>query len=131
MIKFVICNLSFEKIMEQDITKLKILICIVGPGHERELVETLTVAGAFGFYEFRAEGMISSELLDLLGLADNKRILTVCLARIEDMPAVCAALDEKVYAKPGAGVAFVVNVDGFIGARTLLRIARSETAQLK
>ncbi|GHV01392.1 hypothetical protein FACS1894211_11030 [Clostridia bacterium] len=113
---------------DTKITKLKTLVCVVNPGKERDLVAVLTDYGAFGFYEFRAEGMVSSEILSLLGLADNKRIMFVCLARAEDMANIRAVLEREIYAKPGDGVAFVVNVDGFIGARTLYRLAREEFA---
>ena len=112
-----------------DITKLKALLCVVNPGSEHELVETLAACGAFAFYEFRAEGMVSSELLSLLGLADNKRMLTVCLARVEDIPGIRAALNERIYQKVGDGLTFVLGVDAFIGARTLYRLAKELKAE--
>jgi hypothetical protein len=111
---------------EMEITKLKMLFCVVNPGQERELIGTLADMGAFGFYEFRAEGVAKSDILNLLSLADNKRILIVCLARVEDMNNIRANLEKEVYTKPGNGLAFVTNVDGFIGARTLYRLAREE-----
>jgi hypothetical protein len=109
---------------ENEITKIKTMFCVVNPGQERDLIGVLTEHGAFGFYEFRVEGIAKPDVLSLLGLTDNKRILIVCLARAEDVGAIRAALEERVYTKPGSGIAFVVGVDGFIGARTLYRLAR-------
>lgn len=104
------------------ISKIKLLVCITEGKGERKLVDILHRNGARGIVELPGRGMASSEILQLLGLEDNERAVTLSLARVEDLDVIKAELAQNIYNKPGRGIALVLKVDGFIGVKTVFKM---------
>lgn len=96
----------------------KLLVCVVLPRLEKTLIETLTASGARYATHFVAEGSAAKEVLDLFGLADNKRSVLFAFAAAQDLEKIKAAL-HGIYCKHGAGICLVINIDAFIGVSSV------------
>ena len=110
-------------IKDIEVNKIKLMLCIAPTVEEHDLIEVLTRNGARGCVEFSAKGMASSEILNLLGLSDDVRALVLCCVREEDVPAVKDALMREIFTGHGHGIALVLRVDGFMGAKSLFRFS--------
>ncbi|MDR0856609.1 MAG: hypothetical protein LBM78_04295 [Clostridiales bacterium] len=102
----------------QTTQKFKLLLCTADAEREERLVELLGDCQCRPITILPARGGAGSDVLGLLGLEDNRRILVTSFVREEDAAAVAATLREKLYNRMGVGLAVVVDILGYLGAKT-------------
>jgi hypothetical protein len=102
--------------------RYKALIAICNPKSQEWLLERLTVMGASAINIFLASGIKKTQLLDLLGLVDNQKILIVCLIGEEVAPQMLELLKNELFTEPNTGIAFTINIDAYAGIKTMMML---------
>ena len=111
-----------------DITsaEFKILWCAVVPEFEKELMHTLVWGGAHCIAEYAARGSVSSELKQLLGIADDERFAVTAVVRAEEVESIKQKLNRTVFNEGGRGIAIVLKMDAFMGLKTAFKYIEEE-----
>ena len=101
---------------------MKAIFTIVDQSLSEKLQNTLKHAGVPFRVFLQGRGSADNELLALLGLGDNKKIISFGITHDMLIPSIYRRLDRELnLSKAGAGIAFTINVERFSG--TLQRIA--------
>lgn len=109
-----------KKFSLDQIEELKIIIIVCRPEVELQVVGRLEELGGRVLIRERGEGISKSKSLELLGLQTVEDIVILATARKEDADNLLLALDSEFnFTLPGAGLAFTIDVDGFMGAKGL------------
>lgn len=99
--------------------KLKYFIAILNPKLEERAVEIMHAHGAHGLSVMTGQGSAKSDIFELLGFEDNsKEVITGFVADTQEAEFL-KSLDGELLSERGAGVAFTINIDGFIGLKSV------------
>lgn len=99
--------------------KFKYFMAIIAPEYEERVLGFMHGHDAHGISVMSGQGSARSEFFDMLGLEDNKRqVITGFVAEFREEE-LLTALYEEFLCKHGAGIAFTVKVDGYIGLKSV------------
>lgn len=118
--------------MESVLGKCKLLILIVNHTHTERACELLIRAGVIRPTAMLARGSAQANWLEMLGLADDERVLVFGIVREERIPIVFALLfDELHLEKQGAGIAFTIPLDAHTGIKSLFKVMQKHREALE
>ena len=95
----------------------KIVVCIVPHDSGEIITNAAKQSGAGGGTILMGRGTASNNVLQLLGLGDTSKDITLNIVETDICPKVCSALQEVCLTKKAHfGVLFTIDVDGFVKA---------------
>ena len=96
--------------------QLVLLVTIVNKGKGTFFADFLQTFGANLQMSFVGSGTARGDLIELLGLKDNRRSILFSVVRAERVDAILAALEERFHTvNSGTGIAFTVPLSSVIG----------------
>lgn len=109
-----------KKFSLDEIDELKFLVVITKPEFEKTLVERIGSFGGRVFFVKKAEGVSKEKKIEMLGIQPIENVVVFSAARSEDATNILVALNSEFnFSSPGCGLGFIVDVDGFMGAKGL------------
>ena len=101
-----------------NLPRIALLGTFVGRGRERQVGEICAAQGAFYTLAAPATGTAASVVLQVLGIGDPSRTLTLRLGREPLVPSLSQELRDRLFmTQPGQGILFTVPLSG-INARS-------------
>ena len=98
----------------------KLIICIVPHGDGEFITNAAKQSGAGGGTIIMGRGTASNSVLQLLGLGDTSKDITMNIVKADIAKAVCNSIEEACNLKKAHfGVLFTIDVNGFIKAGSL------------
>lgn len=95
----------------------KIVVCIVPHDSGEIITNAAKQSGAGGGTILMGRGTASNNVLQLLGLGDTSKDITLNIVETDICPKVCSAIQEVCLTKKAHfGVLFTIDVDGFVKA---------------
>ncbi len=99
--------------------KYKYFMAIILPKDEERAVGIMQAHGAHGLLVMSGEGSAGPAIGELLGFSDNKKeIITGFVSEIQERE-LLESLYDGLLKEHGAGVAFTIRIDGFIGLKSM------------
>ena len=100
-----------------DSGRLQLLVTVVNKGKGESTADLLQAFEVNMQMSIRAEGTASTEMLEILGMDQNKKSVVISVIREEKVPEAMAALEQKfARVKDGKGIAFTLPMSSIIGA---------------
>ena len=101
-----------------NLPRIALLGTFVGRGRERQVGEICAAQGAFYTLAAPATGTAASEVLQVLGIGETSRTLTLSLVPAPLIPRLRQELRDRLFmTQPGQGILFTVPLSG-INARS-------------
>ena len=101
-----------------NLPRIALLGTFVGRGRERQVGEICAAQGAFSTLAAPATGTAASEVLQVLGIGETSRTLTLSLVPAPLVPRLRQELRDRLFmTQPGQGILFTVPLSG-INARS-------------
>ncbi|MCD7737704.1 MAG: hypothetical protein LUH58_01500 [Lachnospiraceae bacterium] len=92
---------------------LRMLVTITDTSRQKIIEKVLEEAGLPVAYQLRGIGTVKSEILKIMGLSDNVRILTFAVVPRSAVSAVFGRMSQELKLKDrGTGIAFTIPVNG-------------------
>ena len=99
--------------------KFKYFMAITTPKDGDAALSIISGQGARGIMVMAGKGSAKHEVLDMLGFENDKKQVVTGFISEENEAALLNALYDGVLKKKGAGIAFTVGVQGFVGLRSV------------
>lgn len=102
--------------------KLKRLMAICHPDKRKWLEETLKKQGAFNITIHLAESIVKNTFINMLGFNDTHRILMTSYIDETHAGPLIEKLKNELFYIPENGIAFMIKVDAYAGAKSMMLI---------
>ena len=113
-------KLTHKKFSLDDIDELKFMVIITKPEFERSIINRIASFGGRAFFSKKAEGVSKDKKIEMLGIQPVENVVIFATARSEDATNILVALNSEFnFSAPGYGLGFIVDVEGFMGAKGL------------
>ena len=110
--------------------RLKLLITVVNRIKSEYYADLIQSYGVNVHYFISAEGTSKKQMLDLIGLADDRKSVILGVVQGEKAPQLLKDLEEKFRTiKNGRGIAFTVPLTSVIGVNTYRFLADKRETQ--
>lgn len=103
-----------------EIDELSFMVVITKPEFEKQIINRIASFGGRAFFSKKAEGVSKDKKIEMLGIQPVENVVIFATARSEDATNILVALNTEFnFSSPGCGLGFIVDVEGFMGAKGL------------
>ena len=114
----------FEK--RQDIKKLTLFITIVNGGQSSPILRLFENYGCSAQFVQSGEGTAGRQVMDILGISDNKKEVILSIIKKETVPKIKKELEAYfLVSRKNIGIGFTIPLSSIIGVRVYQFIADS------